>query len=99
MHRALVKDRAAENDLIEIWVYTLQTWGEAQAEKYLGILQAEIEHIGRDPTAGRSRFAIRADYWSQTIEHHIVFCTFNDTEVRIRRVLHGAMDVGMHLSG
>lgn len=97
MRRALVIDRSAESDLIEIWVYTFQTWGEAQAEKYLDVLESAIGRIGRDPVAGRSRDAIRAGYWSVSIEHHIVFYTFDATEVRVRRVLHESMDFEAHL--
>lgn len=98
MRRALVTDRAAEDDLIGIWVYTFRTWGEFQAEKYLGILESAVKSIGDDPAAGQSRDAIRAGYWSKLIGHHVVFYTFNETEVRIRRVLHEAMDFGVHLS-
>jgi len=32
MPRELVKDRVAEADLIGIWVYSFETWSEAQAE-------------------------------------------------------------------
>ena len=39
----------------------------------------------------------RKGYWSKRLEHHIVFYTFTDAEVRIRRVLHEVMDVGRHL--
>ncbi len=98
MPRALVTDQAAENDLIEIWVYTYRTWGEAQAEKYLDLLESAVSALGRDPTSGRSRDTIRAGYWSKSVEHHVVFYTFNQTEVRIRRVLHEAMDFVAHIS-
>ena len=33
------------------------------------------------------------------LEHHVVFYTFNDEEVRIRRVLHEVMDHGSHIPG
>lgn len=99
MPRALVTDRVAERDLIEIWVYTCRTWGEAQAESYHDALEAGILKIGRDPESGRSRDEIRKNYRSKVIEHHVVFYTFNDDEVRIRRVLHESMDFGVHLPG
>lgn len=98
MRRALVKDRAAGNDLIEIYVFTFRNWGEGQAEKYLDILEAAIRSIGDDPTAGRSRDEVRAGYWSKSVERHVVFYTFNETEVRIRRVLHASMDFDARLS-
>lgn len=97
MPRRLVKDRAAETDLIHIWVYTSQTWGESQADKYFDSLEAGISEIRRNPEAGRSRESLRQGYWSKTIEHHVVFYTFNEHEVRVRRVLHEVMDFGEHL--
>ena len=36
-------------------------------------------------------------YWSKRLEHHVVFYTFTDAELRIRRVLHEVLDVGRHL--
>ena len=49
------------------------------------------------PEAGKQRDELRQGYWSMRIEHHVVFYTFTDSEVRIRRVLHEVMDVKRHL--
>lgn len=97
MHRQLVKDRAAEADLIGIWLYTFETWSEAQAERYLGALERGIRDLAKAPEGGKRRDALREGYWSKKLEHHIVFYTFTDEEVRIRRVLHEVMDVDRHL--
>ncbi|MGE3424831.1 MAG: type II toxin-antitoxin system RelE/ParE family toxin [Dehalococcoidia bacterium] len=96
MTRALRKDRAAESDLIGIWLYTVGSWGEAQADRYLVLLEDGIRGVAKAPKKGRRRDAIRPTYWSRKIEHHVVFYTFTDDEVRIR-VLHEVMDVGKHL--
>ena len=95
--RELVKDRAAESDLIGIWVYTFDTWSEAQADRYLAALEQGIRQLARDPERGSRRDALREGYWSKRLERHIVFYTFTAEEVRIRRVLHEVMDVGRHL--
>jgi toxin ParE1/3/4 len=97
MSRKLVQDNAAAADLIGIWVYSFETWGEAQADRYLDALEQGSGKIAEDPTRGESRHQLRDGYWSKSIEHHVVFYTFNQAEVRIRRVLHEAMDVGRHL--
>ena len=39
MHRELLKDRAAEADLIEIWMYSFENWGEVQADRYFAALE------------------------------------------------------------
>lgn len=95
--RTLVKDGAAESDLIGIWLDTFEARNEAQADRYLRSLDRGIRELSKDPEGGTSRDALRAAYWSKTLEHHIVFYTFTDEEVRIRRVLHEVMDVGRHL--
>ena len=97
MPRKLVKDRAAEADLIGIWVYSFETWGEAQAGRYLDALEHSIGKLVKDPESGDPRDALREGYWSKRLEHHVVFYTFTDDEVRIRRVLHEVMDEGRHL--
>ena len=97
MDRKLVKDRAAESDLIAIWVYSFETWGEAQADQYLAALEKGIQQLVESPGSGKPRDELREGYWSQRLEHHVVFYTFTDAELRIRRVLHEVMDVGRHL--
>ncbi len=97
MPRELVKDKAAEADLIGIWVYSFEAWGEAQADRYLEALEHGIGKVAEDPTRGESRHELRDGYWSKRLEHHVVFYTFNEAEVRIRRVLHEVMDVRRHL--
>lgn len=97
MPRELVHDHAAEEDLIEVWLYTHRTWGTEQADRYLGLLEAGIGEIWQEPEAGSERGELRAGYWSQWIEHHVVFYTFDGAEVRIRRVLHEVMDHRRHV--
>ena len=97
MARKLVKDNAAEADLIGIWVYSFETWGEAQADRYLAALENGIRQLFESPRNGKPRDELREGYWSQRVEHHVVFYTFTDAELRIRRVLHEVMDVGRHL--
>lgn len=96
MARALVKDSAAETDLIGIWVYTCETWGEVQADRYLDALESGIQGLAENPERGTCRDALRADYWSKRVEHHFAYDTFTTEEVRLRRVLHEAMEPGSH---
>lgn len=97
MSRRLVHDRAAQTDLINIWVYSFETWGDVQADHYLDALALGIDSLAEAPERGVRRDTLREGYWSKRIEHHIIFYTFTDEEIRIRRVLHEVMDVGRHL--
>ena len=97
MARELVKDSAALSDLIGAWVYSFEQWGEAQAERYLTAIEGGIRKLADEPEDGKRRDTLRKGYRSSRIEHHVVFYTFTDTEVRIRRVLHEVMDPGLHI--
>ncbi|MEZ4647510.1 MAG: type II toxin-antitoxin system RelE/ParE family toxin [Candidatus Eisenbacteria bacterium] len=97
MTRQLVKDRQAEEDLIGVWTYTFETWGEARADSYFATLEAGIQRVLESPMLGRDRGELRLGYRSVRVEHHVVFYTFTDTEVRVRRVLHEAMDPDRHV--
>lgn len=97
MRRTLAKDRAAETDLVGIWVYSFNQWSEAQANRYLAALENGIRKLVGEPEDGKQRDKLRKGYWSKRIEHHVVFFTFSDSELRIRRVLHEVMDPDTHL--
>ena len=45
----------AEQDLIDIWLYTLNEWGEYQADKYLDDLDAAIHLLAAQPLICRER--------------------------------------------
>jgi toxin ParE1/3/4 len=97
MARTLVKDAAAESDLITIWIDSFSQWNEAQADRYLSALELGIRKLVDDPKTGKPRDNLRPGYWSRRIEHHVAFYTFTDNELRIRRVLHEVMDPDLHL--
>lgn len=65
MARTLVKDQAAEDDLIGIWVYSFNQWSESQADRYLSALEAGIKKTLSNPEAGKRRESLREGYWSQ----------------------------------
>ena len=98
MARLVVHDRAARADLIDIWLYSYEQFGERQANRYLDRLGRAFERLAEDPESGTLRDALRPGYWSRRVQSHVVFYTFDEDELRVRRVLHGAMDPDRHLS-
>jgi plasmid stabilization system protein ParE len=40
-------------DLDSIWDYTVDTWSEEQAERYIRMLHSGFESIAREPARGR----------------------------------------------
>lgn len=49
-----VLSRAARADLEQIWDYTFELWGDAQAEEYVREIQRAIERIVDNPMIGRA---------------------------------------------
>ena len=87
----------AERDLSDIWDYTASTWSVEQAEAYVGILKAAIEHLAADPTLGRDASSLRPGYFRLSVGSHVVFFTKRRHGIEVVRVLHARMDLGRHL--
>jgi toxin ParE1/3/4 len=95
--RRLVLSRRAETDLVEIWIYSEQNWGAAQADCYLDALAKKLMAMAAKPERGRCRDDVRGGYLSILVGRHIAFYTFTAHEVLIQRVLHGSADPDRHL--
>ena len=95
--REIRKRARAETDLIEIWVYTYERWGEEQAEGYLAQLEEGINQLRRFPEQGRRRDDVRKGYRSLRIHRHTVYYTVTASSIQIIRVLHEKMDPGRQL--
>ena len=88
---------AALGDLEDIWIYTVQQWGAAQAERYVDTLNACFEAIAQTPLSAPSCAHIRAGYRRQRVERHAVYYRVEEAAVVIVRVLHERMDAIRHL--
>ena len=93
----LVVRPRARRDLKEIWLYTVQQWGTAQANQYLYALDREIQGLLKFPELGIPYDHIRPGYRSLQVKRHLVFYRRNGQRLEIVRVLHDAMDVKSHL--
>jgi len=94
----ITKTLFAEEDLINIWVYTLQEWGEVQADHYLDNLEEIFKQISETPMMARERQEYNPPVRIHPHEHHLIIYRASDTEVEIIRVLHENMSVDSHLS-
>jgi toxin ParE1/3/4 len=66
--------RRAEADLIGIGSYTLRTWGEGQALRYLSDLEACCELLAGNPALGRPCDDIRSGLRRMECGRHVVSC-------------------------
>ena len=96
MHRIHVNE-SAESDLIGIWQYSFEQWGELQADKYLDELDSGIRKSANNPEIRMKRDYVRDGYRVLFVRSHAVYYTVMPDTVHIVRVLHGSMDPDRHL--
>ncbi len=63
----------AESDLFDIWEYTFQQWGEAQANLYLDHLQKQCEGLTHGDVLIRSHDSWHPYLKSIPCQHHHIF--------------------------
>lgn len=91
--KKITKSRLAENDLINIWLYSYEEWGESQADDYLEQLNVGIQNLLLNPEIGMDCDFIREGYRRLQINRHLLFYRIKNTEIEIIRVLHESMDI------
>lgn len=96
MTRYVLSPRARA-DIEEIWKYTVKRWNLEQAERYIRMIQAEIERVASDPSRGRPCHEIREGYRKSPAGSHTLFYRVTDRGVDIVRILHQRMDFERHL--
>lgn len=81
----------AEADLLEIAGYTLRTWGEDQAVRYLDGLEACCERLAENPMLGRGCERVRPGLRRMECGRHTIFYRLRRDGVLISRILHQRM--------
>lgn len=87
------KRTLAEQDLINIWLYSFHNWGEGQADKYLDSLEEAFKLLRDTPLLCRERqefsFPVRIYHHA----HHMIIYLGLEDGIDIIRVLHESMDI------
>lgn len=81
-------------DLDEIWDYTVETWNEVQAERYVLGLRDDLELLAEQPGLGRARDELHSGLRSSIYSRHIIFYQRADWGVDVVRILHVSRDIG-----
>ena len=87
----------AKADLLDIGIYTIETWGESQKDKYLAELDGRFQWLSDNPMLGRSRDDVKKSYRSFTEGSHVIFYRVTGGDIEIIGVPHQSMDVEQHL--
>ena len=90
---------AAKQDVRDIWRYTAEQWGEAQADHYTGLLETRFQQIAAGSALSRT-FSARYPQVRVTRceQHYIFYLSPAGQRPRIIAVLHARMDLLARLS-
>jgi toxin ParE1/3/4 len=83
----------AEQDLEEIWLYSMQQWGIRQADSYVGSLLSRFSWLAENPYSGKHRADIKTGYYCFPEGRHLVFYKLTGTGIDIIGIPHQQMDV------
>ena len=81
----------AEDDLRAIWIYTFETWGADQADRYLDQIESCCHAIGAGRTRSKAFDPLPEDVRILRCEHHYVVWLVAPRPIIIA-VLHERMD-------
>jgi toxin ParE1/3/4 len=81
----------AKADLLKIGSHTLETWGEAQALRYLSNLEDCANALAANPSLGRVCDWIRPGLRRFETGRHVIFYRPEKAGILIVRVLHQSM--------
>ena len=80
--------RLAATDLLNIGTYTLLTWGEAQAIRYLDEFEACCQQLADNPASGRSCDDICRSLYRREQGKHVIFFRPEPKGILVSRILH-----------
>ncbi len=88
----------AKSDLIKIAQYTQLTWGTAQRNDYLKLLDNTFYQLADEPMLGVNCDYIREGYRKRLQGSHVIYYKEHKiNQVLIVRILHKSMDVNRAL--
>ena len=93
------KNQNAEDDLIDIWLYSLGEWGITQADDYLDDLNKAIKMLAANPEIGTACDYVREGYKKWPVKEHYIFYKVTLDTLSVIRVLGDSMDYQPILQG
>ena len=96
MTRPVFRPRAVR-DIDQIWTWTAERWGTAQAERYIRAIRDVCAALASGEAAGTDASVVGPGYRRIRSGRHIVFFRPIPGTVEIVRILHGRMDLPSRL--
>jgi toxin ParE1/3/4 len=86
------KSYSSDLDIENIWHYSFEQWGEAQADRYYDSLSESITRLAHSPKIGLSRDHIRPGLRAHHVGRHLVYYYIRDDHIYIVRIKHDRSD-------
>lgn len=93
---ALDISTVAQQDLENIYQYSVSEWGAHRAELYLSNIKAQLVALSDNPKIGRERPDLLGNTRIVLVGHHIIFYLITEQTLQILRVLHERQDPIQH---
>lgn len=87
---------AAQEDLTDIYRYSLTNWGALQAEAYLTQLEEKLWLLTEQPAMGKQRNDLFQGLRSLAVNKHLVYYRQESSHIQIARILHERQDPERH---
>jgi len=78
---------AAQNDLEDIWYYTMQNWSVTQADRYADILEDTLDRLVFMPEMARERLEFNPPVRIHPSAEHLIVYRIQDHHLAVLRVL------------
>jgi toxin ParE1/3/4 len=90
---------SAEEQIGEIYQYTMQTWGKGQADRYIRALYENFARLASSRALWQvipKEYGVDG-YFARYNRHRIYWTVLSTGEIGIRSVLHDSMDLPRHV--
>lgn len=96
-HTRLQITAEAESDLQEIWSYTINEWGKAQANRYLNELMEVCHQLVRTETSGKAILQAGANVYVCRCNRHFIYYLKRDGALIFIAFMHEKRDALRHV--
>ena len=89
----------AKRDIRGIRQYTIEKWGNDQAERYISDLRNQMRMLGNTPTLGRHCPELIEGLYCFPHKSHVIYYMIVDNGISVADILHKRMVPELHLKG
>lgn len=83
---------AARRDLAGIHEWTVEAFGEAQADAYVRQIDEVLRRVTTTPALARDASRLRPDLFKSVAGSHVAYFRYQGVDLLVVRILHGRMD-------